>query len=101
MSVSKSSFERLFDLLDLVEEPHVGRKNRRLVLLLGDYFPEGNGGDEEGISYKDMLLLVNLAGCSREEALQFNDLVKEAGGLDKNQGAYLIRVLGRSRSTVW
>jgi hypothetical protein len=101
MTVSTSPMERLFNLLALIEEPEVGEKVRELALLLGSYFPEGNEADEEGISYRDMLCVVNLAGCTRQEALEFNSLVKEAGGLDRNQAAYLIRVLGRCKDTAW
>lgn len=72
-----------------------------MALLLSSYFPEGNEADEEGISYRDMLCVVNLAGCTRQEALEFNSLVKEAGGLDRNQAACLMRGLSRSRDTVW
>lgn len=101
LKVAFSPIERLFNLLDLIEEPRVDEKGKEIMLLLNNYSPAGNEADEEGISYRDMLAVVNLAGCTREEALEFMDLAKEAGGLDRNQADYLIRVLGRGRESMW
>lgn len=95
MKVSQGSLERLFNLLDIVEIKEVSPKVRGIVENLGDCFPEGNEAEEEGISYEQMLAIVGMAGCSRDEALQFRDIVKEAGGLDSNQASFLIRKLGR------
>lgn len=59
MPVKTSPMERLFNILDLIEEPEVSEKVRELALLLGSHFPEGNEADEEGVSYRDMLCVVN------------------------------------------
>jgi hypothetical protein len=97
MRIGRSDLERTLDLVCLSDEEDLKGKVRQTILMLGDCFPSGKKRDALGITYRQMLYIVSLAGLNREETTQFCRLVKDAGGLDSNQANHLIGELLASK----
>lgn len=93
MPVCFNSMERLFNLLDLIENPYISEKVREALLALGTCFAAGDEDDELGVSLDQIEYIDSLAGFDELEGMEFVDICREAGGLDSNQASYLIDAL--------
>jgi hypothetical protein len=96
MRVRHTDLERTLNLMRLLEGGGSRSRVGRVVSMLGDCFPSGTRRDELGVTYRQMLYLLALAGFDREEALLFHRAVQAAGGMDSNQAHHLINRLKRS-----
>ena len=90
MEARRSDLERTLDLLRLSEDGAMKEKVRDTVRMLGGCFPSGTKRDGLGVTYRQMLYIISLAGFDEDEAFQFCRVARRAGGLDSNQAHYLI-----------
>ncbi len=91
MEARRSNLERTLDLMCLSEDGAMKEKVRETIRMLGGCFPSGTRRDALGVTYRQMLYIISLAGFDEDEALQFCRVARMAGGLDSNQAHYLIR----------
>lgn len=93
MALHSSSLERTMRFLNYIENTNLTEKVYETLLVLGDCMPSGSKRENLGITYRQMLYVIYLAGFDRESSLQFCDAVNEVGGMDSQQAHYLINRL--------
>ncbi len=88
-------FERIFDILDLIEEKEVRGKVREVVMLLRDSMPSGDDFDSVGGTSEQVSLIRRRAWMKEHEAEAFVALIVESKGLSETQLNRVIKVLER------
>ncbi len=80
---------RLVEILSTIENERV----REVFTIIEDSTPKGDHQDGMGGSWKQLTYIFNLARFSDDDALNFQDVLYEIGGISMAQSGEIIRVL--------
>ncbi len=80
---------RLVEILPTLENERV----REVFTIIEDSTPKGDHQDRMGGSWKQLTHIFNLARFSDDDALNFQDILYEIGGISMAQCGEIIRVL--------
>ena len=88
--------ERLTRLQDVLPEVENG-KVREVLTIIEGCVPRGDHQDGMGGSWKQLTYIFNLARFSDSDALDFQDVLHEIGGISMAQCGEIIRVLKETK----
>lgn len=84
---------RLHDVLPKVENGKV----REVLTIIEDSVPKGDHQDRIGGSWRQLTYIFSLARFSDDDALDFQDVLYEVGGVSMAQCGEVIRVLNETK----
>jgi len=91
-----SHVERLARLQDILPEVENG-KVREVLTIIEDSVPRGDHQDGMGGSWRQLTYIFGLARFSDDDALDFQNILYEMGGVSMAQCGQVIRVLKESK----